>query len=332
MKKIINIIFSILFVLLIANGCSCNKDKKDSKVALGVGDMNATTYETISMAELKTKITDKDSFVLYVFSPTCGGCAMFKPIIESVISSEDLIIYAIEYNNIEKGHELKSLQYTPSIVVYNKGELFISTDPDKNEEYFKNDEGFKTFLNKYTYKPTMYYISKEQLKSKIDNDENFIIYYSRNDCGDCAYMYKNYLKEFLYKNPNTKKFYVIETNAEGVRLNNGSVDAVQWQAFKDEFGLSAAGNSTFGYGVGYVPTIQYYNDGAIADMFIYFNDDMSYVRNSDGSTTVTINGSYYSDNPYIGDSMLYNEYKDTLAPFYNGKLTAFINNNLGLVD
>ena len=72
----------------------------------------------------------------------------------------------------------------------------------------------------------------------------------------------------------------------------------------------------------------------IKDMVVYFNDvgDSGYTQNSDGSWSVTVNNSYYSDNPYIGQTMLYKDYQDTLAPFYNGKLTTFFNNNLGLVD
>lgn len=330
MKKIISLFCSFLFLILIISGCKCSKD--DEKAALGVGDMTATTYKTISMSELNAKIEDEDSFVLYVYSPTCGGCAMFKPVLENVIQDKHLIVYAIQFNQIESGHELKSIRYTPSLVVYNKGEIIVNTNPAENEDYFKNNTGLISFFDKYTYMPTMYYISKDQLISKIDNDENFIIYYSRNDCGDCAYLYNNYLKEFLYNNPQTKKIYVVETNTEGIRLKDGEYNAEQWQAFKDDFGLSEANNTTFGYGVGYVPTIQYYNNGRIADMLVYFNDDMSYVTNEDGSTTITINGSYYSDNPYIGESMLYTEYKDKVAPFFNGKLTSFINDYLGLVD
>jgi len=330
MKKIIGIFCSFLFVILVVAGCSCKND--DTKASLGTGDMNATTYKSINMSELNAKIEDKDSFVLYVYSPTCRACEMFKPIIENVIQSKHLIVYAITYNSIEEGHELKSLKYTPSLVVYNNGKILTKTDPDKNRKYFSNNDGLISFLDKYTYMPTMYYISKDQLIEKINNDENFIIYYSRNDCGDCAYMYNNYLKKFLDKNPNTKKIYVIETNVEGIRLTDGVLNSIQWQAFKDEFGLSEAGNSTFGYGVGYVPTIQYYNNGNIADMLVYFNDILSETVNGDGSTTITINDSYYSDNPYIGDSMLYTEYKDTLAPFYNSKLTSFINDYLRLVD
>lgn len=343
MKKILGILCSFLFVI-VAVGCSCKKDD-NNKASLGVGDMNASTYQTISLSEVDAKVDNKDTFILYVYSPTCGGCIAFKPILENVIKSKNLIVYALLYSDITSGHELKSLSGTPSVVVYKEGEILTKINSNKDSDYFKNNDSFISFLDKYTYMPTMYYINKNQLKEKIANEENFIIYYSRNDCGDCSYMYNYYLKGFLYNNPNTRKIYVIETNVEGIRYLNGVAAnssnnateeelaaAEQWQLFKNEFGLSEEGNSTFGYGVGYVPTIQYYNNGRIADMVVYFNDEMSYAENSDGSLTVTINDSYYSDNPYIGESMLYSDYKNTLAPFYNGKLTAFINNYLGLVD
>ncbi len=326
MKRILFLIS--LFCVLVISGCGCDKDK----ASLQVGDMNATSYKTITMMELNTKIEDGDSFVLYVYSTTCGGCDLFKPIIENVIVDRHLIVYAIEYNNISNDHELSGLKYTPSLVVYDEGDLLIKVDPDSNAKYFENYDGFKSFLDKYTYMPTMYYINLEQLNNKINNKESFIIYYSRNDCSDCSYVDKHYLQDFLEDNYNNKSFYVIETNVEGIRLKDGVVNDEQWNKFKKDYGLSKEGNSTHGYGVGYVPTFQYYSEGVLSKAAIYFNDDMEFTQNPDGSYNVKINGSYYSDNPYIGQTMPYSEYHDKLDDFYEEKLDAFFDEYLRLVD
>lgn len=329
MKKFISFLCCSLFLVLIAGGCSC---KNKSKASLGIGDMNANSYVDLSLSELNNKIIDKDSFVLYVYNPTCQGCIMFKPVIEKVIKDKNLIIYSIVNYNISDSHELSGLRGTPSLVVYKDGEILVTTDNAKDSNYFKNDKGFISFLEKYTNFPTMYYISLNQLKAKIENDESFIVYYSRNDCNDCSYLNKNYLKAYLKKNYKTNKFYIIETNAEGIRFNNGVYDSLQWQNFKNEFGLSKAGNSAYGYGVGYVPTIQYYEDGELNAAAVYLNDIFESVVNEDGSTTVTIVDSYYSDNPYLGKSMLYIDYKEKVSSFYNGKLDKFFNDYLKLVD
>lgn len=342
MKKYIGIICGFIFVLLMVAGCGC---KKNNKASLGVGDMNATTFVDISLEEVDAKVKADDTFILFVYAHDCDGCKYFKPILNAVIEEKNLIVYGIESSKITKGHALKSLRWTPGLVVYDKGDILVKTEGNESPDYFKDEAGFKTFLNKYTRMPTMYYISKAQLKEKINSGESFIIYYSRNDCGDCGYMYENYLKNYLYNNPDTNKFYVIETNAEGIRWVNGvapgsgeekdtpeqKAAAQQWQDFKDEFGLSNAINTTLGYGVGYVPTIQYYKDGEIKDMVVYFND----MFEAAGEAGVTIIESYFDDNPYLNKTIKYekyDDYKNTLAPFYNEKMDEFFNNYLGLVD
>ena len=338
MKKIVKMMCALLLSVVAFSGCSCNKG--DSKAALGIGDVNATTYETISLEYVDQKVRNKDSFVLYIYSATCTDCINFKPIIEEVIQEKDLIIYAVLGKNIPSSHALAGLATTPSLVVYSKGEVVFKTLFKDNKYYFTEKRGFEEFLSKYTYAPTMYYINLEQLDAKIENDEKFVIYYSRSSCGDCSYLNNNYLKTYLNNNHNTKKFYIIETDVEGIRyykgeepVENGTADQqaayAQWVNFKNTYGLSNV-NNPLGHGVGYVPTIQYYEDGEVKDMLVYFNDH-SYSK-VDGVYYVTIDSSYYDDNPYIGETMKLSDYQDTLSSFYNAKVKTFLDTNLSKVD
>lgn len=333
MRKFLYSIIVLFVSLSLVAGCSCKKDEDvdDGKANLQVGDMNAQTYVTLTMNALNDKIENKDSFVLFGYQDGCYGCQRFKPIVENAIKERHLIIYAINVRELDREHELMDLiEYTPSIIVYKEGEVSLFTDPVKNEEYFMDNAGFLKLLDDYTNMPTLYYINKEQLDEKINNGENFIIYYSRNSCADCSYLNRNYLKSYLNSNNKTKKFYIIETDAEGIRYTNDVYDATLWQSFKDQYGLSNANNS-LGHGVGYVPTIQYYEDGSIKDMLVYFND-YEYTENSDGSYSFIINNSYYDDNPYLNQTVSSKEYKDLLSPFYNGKVKSFLDSNLKKVD
>lgn len=333
MKKILGICLSFLISLSLLVGCSCKKDedKDDGKASLQVGDMNAQTYVTLTMSQLNEKINNKDSFVLFAYLEGCYGCQLFKPILENAIRERNLIVYAINARDIEKGHEIRDvIEYTPSIFIYKEGTMTFMSDPVKNEEYFSSNAGFLKLLDTYTDMPTLYYISKSQLDEKIANGESFIIYYSRSSCSDCSYLNRNYLKTYLNENDKTKKFYIIETDAEGIRYTNDEYDAELWQSFKDSYGLSNANNS-LGHGVGYVPTLQYYEDGVVKEMMVYFND-CEYIQNGDGSYSVVINNSYYSDNPYLNQTLSASEYKDLLSPFYNQKLKSFLDSNLKKVD
>lgn len=331
MKKITSLMCALMLFLSIISGCSCSKNK----ASLAIGDMNASKYVDINFDELDSMKANKESFVLYFHRETCGHCQDFDPIINSVIKKRHLIIYSVDldYVRMPGDHELRVLEGTPSLVVYKDGEILFKTDPSKNDKYFTSGEGFESFLDKYTYMPTMYYISRSDLRNKIDNDESFIVYYSDGECFDCKSMYDNYLKDFLKENTDTKKFYVIETRNEGVRLIDGLVNQEQWNEFKKEFGLSKEGNSTFGYDVGYVPTLQYYKDGELSDMLVYLNDIKETVSdNEDGTKNIKIVDSYYDDNPFIGKTMLNTEYKNKVKSFYNNKLENFLNKNLPLVD
>jgi thiol-disulfide isomerase/thioredoxin len=327
MKKLFTVFSVLVLVVVLCSGCGC----KNEKVSLQIGDMNVTTYIDVSMGELKSKIKNKDNFILFVYKDDCEGCRFFKPILNNVIAEKHIIIYGIRYNDIERKHELKSLQWTPSIVIYKSGKAILMTDPDENESYFNSNKGFASLLDKYTYMPTLYYINKGQLDNKIANKENFIIYYSRSGCSDCGYLNRNYLKKYLNSNTGTKHFYIIETNVEGIRYNNGEYDSSVWQAFKDEYGLSNL-NNPLGHGVGYVPTFQYYENGEIKDMMIYFNDYLETFQNEDGESFVKIDNSYYDDNPYIGQTIAGAEYKKKLAPFYNEKVKSFLDVNLVKID
>ena len=330
MKKYVYKMFVCFVAAFLLVGCSCKKN--NDKVSLQVGDATVTSYITITGEQINSKISNKDSFLLFVYQEGCYGCRAFKPIVENVVKEKNLQIYAVDFwNGLKSDHELRNLvEYTPTIILYEEGELDILIDPNKNSEYFADKDGFVSFLNKYTNMPTLYYISKEQLDEKIANDESFIVYYSRKSCSDCSYLNQHYLKEYLKKNYNTKYFYVIETDSEGIRFTDGVYNEDQWVNFKNSYGLSNV-NNPLGHGVGYVPTLQYYEDGEIKEMMVYFNDG-EYIENADGSYSIIINNSYYDDNPYNGQTIPYNEYKGKLESFYNQKLKDFLDKNLVKVD
>ena len=334
MKKIIGILSCFLFVMLAILGCSCNKDD-DKKASLSVGDMNATTYQVINLTEYNTKINNKEDFVLYLYSEYCGGCAIFSPILNKVIEEKHLIIYAIDNDQIPDGHALDG-RMTASLLIYDDGKILkeISQENDKDKEIFEGKDNLISFLNQYTNMPTMYYINKIQLDEKINNHEDFIVYYALGGCSDCKSIDKNFLREFLDNNPNSKTFYIVETKSEGFRLKDGIADSEQWIQFKADYGLSKT-NKEFGYGEGYVPTFHYYKDGEIKAMAVYFNDTKETVSvNNDGTKTIKITDSYYSDNPYLlnEQTMLNTEYDEKLKDFFNAKIQAFFDNYLGLVD
>lgn len=328
MRKLLINFFAVVVVMLACFGCSCNKD---DKVSLRFGDMNSSTYKDIDTVLLNKMISNEENFVLFVYQIGCRGCDLFKPVLNSVIKEKHLIVYGINIWSVDDDNELHDvIEYTPSLVLYEEGEIELVMDPDKNDNYFVDKEGLISYFNKYTNAPTAYYIDKLQLDKKIENKEDFIIYYSRKSCEDCSYLNRNYLLEYLDDNRYNKHFYILEVDAEGIRLKDGLPNDEQWQLFKDNYGLSSK-NNPLGHGVGYVPTFQYYEDGKINDVMVYFNDidyeNGGYIMNDEGSFVI-INNSYYGDHPYLNQTMKLSEYKEKVEGFYNNKLKQFLDINL----
>jgi len=325
MKKWLVYIGCFFFALFLVTGCSCtNKEDEDISISLGIGDMNASAFvELETTQELINKIENDDSFVLLVYGSWCDHCKNFKPILNSVIEERNLIVYGIQVELINGVSSLSSVQYIPTLVVYDKGEASAIIDPGVEETYFSNTKGLNNFFDKYTHKPIAYYITLEQLREKKQNEENFVVYFSNSESDASKYLNDNYMLDLFDTYHADKEFYI---------LDHGGISDMEWQTIRDEFGLSEAGSSTFGYGEGVEPTFQFYKQGVLTDMAVFANDQVIETINDDGSVSVTITGSYYNDCIHIGETMLASDYFTTVDDFYNSKINNFLSQYLQFVD
>ena len=192
------------------------------------------------------------------------------------------------------------------------------TDPSINQTYFSSVKGLKTFFDEYTHDPIGYYLNLEQLREKKTNQENFIVYFEDSNLESSKYLNDNYMKDLYETYHANKEFYILDLD---------DYDYEEKQAIKNEFGLSASGSATFGYKDGVTPTFQFYRNGELADMAVFANDELT--ENGD---SITIVGSYYSDNIHIGETMLKSEYYSTIDDFYNSKINSFLSQYLRFVD
>lgn len=87
-----------------------------------------TTY-----SEVKEKINNKESFILYIHQTTCGACQAFLPRLNKVINSNKINVYALNLSNLEENDYIDfdntiSIVGTPTIIFYENGiELDEST-------------------------------------------------------------------------------------------------------------------------------------------------------------------------------------------------------------
>ena len=102
----------------------------------------------ITYDELKTKIENKESFVLYVGSTNCSHCAKYKPQLEKVINKYNLDVYYINMANLSKAKADSVLKKvdgpgTPMTVYIEKGKTKTSPRIEGEQEYEDIVEFFK---------------------------------------------------------------------------------------------------------------------------------------------------------------------------------------------
>lgn len=329
MKRGIKIMLALALGVMGLTGCGSKGLSRAEKIILPA-TQEATSMIEITGTDFATKVENKDSFIIMLGSRSCTSCTAFKPIINQYVADTGSDIYLVQSTVTS----VVDYKYTPTLVIYKDGEVIFKEDPNSKSEVFDSYAGLKKNIEEYAIVAPIVSVSREQLSTKISNGDEFVIYYGWDKCGDCSYLYNNFLTNYIVDNENAKQLYYIETNewrenkpsskpVEG--SDNYETDIVNWNNWID----FATEFQFVSYENGKVPTLQYYKDGVMQEMFVYFNDIATYTMNANKEYEMTITGSYFADNPYIGQKMLYSVYKDTVSKgFYDAKLKTFFDKYL----
>ena len=322
---------SLIVATTILSTLSLASCKKPVVIDLAYGSIENSLKE-IDYTQLTTMVNDEDSFILAITSSSlgCGCWSTFKNNILLPYQNENhVLVYYINhqefYDASQKLMNTYGLTITqdPGFALFNKGELKYSETYSSKNFIFSKMEYFKEYMQDKVKLPNTFYLSKEQLDNFYKGNEEFTVMFSRNNCGDCKYVLKNYLLEFALNNKKSEKpLYILECEDVEVTVGYNTVklreydaegnlteaSSTRWANFKNEYGLSNVNNPTFGYDAGSVPTfIHVQPDGTnktgsvIKDQAVYFNDAVSQV---DGKYVVT--NSYYTNEraanlTYLGD-------------------------------
>jgi len=318
MKKFGRFLFASAICLGMC-GCKSSTDKKielkrDASLESPI-ELNKTTFET--------KITDKDSFVVVVEASGCMSCISFMKVLNSYMSETHAIIYTLPSTEAEKCYDYISFKITPTLFIFSEGKQIAKTDYDSGE--LNTDSTFKKYLSKYAYLSPVIRISEEQLQTKINNKETFIIKYSWDKCGDCSTSDK-YFSEFFKKNSSVITIYEVELSEYYDKRENK--DDPIWTNMTEKYGLSKKGSAEYGWQNGVVPTYQYRKEGNIAGQAIIYNEVYE-----TGENQVEVTESYYSDSPALNktykatnDKTAYQVYQESTAEFFLSKLKVLLNN------
>lgn len=143
MKKIFATFISLLMLFSISS-CGNKVEKFEIETSEGI-----TATVELTKDELIEKINNQDDFVLFLSQPTCVACANFKPIINEYVTQKGIIIYKIE----TIVGDLVDYKYTPTLAIFNAGEVVKSVDPMTKESVFSSVDNLNDFVEQWCIIP-----------------------------------------------------------------------------------------------------------------------------------------------------------------------------------
>ncbi len=287
MKKAFS--FALLGALLFT-GCTTSND---DKVTLYYKDESLSEIIEFSgetaLTDFETKLDNKDNFIMVTYADSSCSCwNNFKLyVLNPFIKDTSIPVYAIHTDLLDGnyyGLKINSAKTnTPALGIYENGKYKFGTNYTADKDIFISSAAFYKYIEKYTIKPLMTYISLEKLNTLLKGTSPFIVNWSYNVCPDCKVFDNEFIKGYLTRGFNAKvPYYLVES-----ALLRNKDDASVWNNIKNTYGLTNVKNTKTGYLTGFVPTLQYIEpDGTdyvtskdispiIKDMLVFQNDKLN---------------------------------------------------------
>ena len=107
-----------------------------------------------STKQLQELENNKETFLLFVYLPSCSSCSKFLPIVEEFAqNNDDVTIYSVSLSDIYKESNSVSdrLSYTPSLFIYVDGEVVSYLDPNSQDDLpaYQTLEGLSSWIANY---------------------------------------------------------------------------------------------------------------------------------------------------------------------------------------
>lgn len=275
MKKFL-LSLSLLFSVTCLSGC--DSDRKDM---LTYGTLYHETSVNIDADTLYRK-KEKENFILITYGDTTCGCwKYFSNVLDHIAKYDHVLTYKISNELIDERLNEFGIKNSndPAFYIIASKKVIRRTFYADNDSLFTDETKFLDAIKQQINLPYMYLINEEQIQTEVV-DKGGILYYTRMSCPDCSYCTPNVVMPHIKYGEVDKKIYVFDLDP----IKNDEPD--RYQQFKDDHFLSDKNNKELGYGTGFVPTFQYYQDGKLYDMAVYFNDEIT-----DGVITT----SYYDE-------------------------------------
>lgn len=223
---------------------------------------------------LKQSKSNLNSFLLYIYSPSCPTCKLLNQFINRFIKLNKAIIYKVnikDYKTIQNNDLYPNLQFTPSFIYYQFKDSTINytLNPFKDDFYSSYNNFSSAFFNSFklinfsyindsndlknNFNYQSYYYLNEMIKNKI----LFIFIYHK--CLDCISLFEDILFQNIYKN----NIYLFDVEYYFERGGDIYKNFTSYFEFDDE---NILGN---------IPTMFYYENNIQIKKLSYKNNDSS---------------------------------------------------------
>ena len=309
MKK--NLLFLGLIPTLLLSGCNQQTIDK-SKLVLKYGNyhlsnVSLSTLQEYDYDELKAAIDNKETFVLLINREigehtSCGCWNDFVPVF-CKFSSEYHYDFKLFNVNLLDGKNSFGIHKKggdlPGICFFKNGKLLRQTiyvlSKGETRRMFSEYALFEEYMLRNVYLPKAYYVDRDYLDYKIENNHTFNLFFDRSKCPDCTEIKTTYINNWINSNKEitiNDPLYMLDlqewyaskpdplpeepspTQEEIDEYNRKMALYEIYQGIKDQYGLSNEYNTTFGYGTGAVPTFQRRTGSTITDMITVLNDSV----------------------------------------------------------
>lgn len=361
MKKTLLLMPLIFLGTSLLTGCSLKE-----RVRLTYGSyIQDDLIELDDFFDLQKKMSGTErgeNFLLatYLEGSFCSCWDNFETVLKRYISEEDVIIYKISNDLFNSTNQsqlddwglTKITGTTPSLAIIKNGKVKKEFIAD-NSEFFDRYISFKERIDQYVLAPNYYFVDQDILDDAIANDDKVLVHYMWDFCPDCQYSGPAVLYPYTNNHDFTLKMYIIDigmlTGYDPEAENpfaNFNTSNQEYADFLRDHQISFAGNETFGYDRGFVPTTQYWENGVLTDVNVYFNDSLTLDNNEwkiassffseerkdslhylEGIETIVLEGLIVNEedvSPSNSDPTVGSWKKDAASVYHNPLLTAFL--------
>ena len=290
----------LTLLLAVSSLSGCNKSA--SKTPINIGSKIESIKELVREVDLLALLSSQigEGVLLATYSKSMSsGCSCWtgfkEEILNKYVKNEKVPVYFFDTDKIS---ETTIKKYGIKQLTSSDPEFYVFEGGKKKHSYKALDskistyKKFKNEMERVLQLPEefqIFYVDENFLFSpsiKAIEAEKTVVLTERNACGDCSYIIPKVVVPYSKEHNLTTKIYVMDIQEQNWNGNDGD----DYRYIIDKMQLSETSNTTFGFGRGFVPTIQYYERGVVRDACVSFNDTLS----KDGDHFV-VSQTYYTE-------------------------------------